>query len=139
MTNNTYKTLKQMFESGDKETVTLGLNMLGAAMSNSDFNLAMLLVNNWLGERINIASAIINLFQDDSDDYIHSIVSALKMYCLFRGQLLERDVLTIKQKIELISKEDYKKIKKLIPKSVVDTIEFDMNNDSFDFFATLAQ
>lgn len=139
MTNNTYKTLKQMFESEDKETVTLGLNMLGAAMSNSDFNLAMLLVNNWLGERIDIASAIINLFQDDSDDYIHSVASALKMYCLFHDQLLEKDILTIKQKIELISKENYKKIKKLIPKSVIDTIEFDMNNDSFDFFAILAQ
>lgn len=139
MTNNTYKTLKQMFESEDKETVTLGLNMLGAAMSNSDFNLAMLLVNNWLGERIDIASTIINLFQDDSDDSIHSIASALKMYCLFYDQLLEKDILTIKRKIELISKEDYKKIKKLIPKSVIDTIEFDMNNDSYDFFATLAQ
>jgi len=138
MTNNTYKTLKQMFESGDKETITLGLNMLGAAMSNSDFNLAMLLVNNWLGERIDIASAIINLFQDDSDDYVYSIASALKMYCLFHDQLLEKDIRTIKQKIELISKEDYKKIKKLIPKSVVNAIEENLNDDKFDFFETIS-
>lgn len=138
MTNNTYKTLKQMFESGDKETITLGLNMLGAAMSNSDFNLAMLLVNNWLGERIDIASAIINLLQDDSDDYIYSITSALKMYCLFHDQLLKKDILIIKQKIELISKEDYKKIKKLIPKSIVNAIEEDLNDDEFDFFETIS-
>lgn len=138
MTNKTYKTIKQMLESGDQETRTFGMNMLGAAMSNSDFNLLML-VSTWCDSGIDIGKAIINLFPDDSEECnLDSIASALKLYCIFKDKIFDPDILTIKQKIEQINESDYKKIKKLIPKAVVDTIEEDLNDDKFDFFETIS-
>lgn len=138
MTNNTYKTIKQMLESGDQETKIFGINMLGAAMSNSDFNLLML-VNTWCDSRIDIGKVIIDLFPDDSEECnLDSIAAALKLYCIFKDKMFDNDILKIKQKIDQINKSDYKKIKKLIPKAVVDAIEEDLNDDKFDFFETIS-
>lgn len=137
MTNNTYETIKEMLESGDQETKILGVNMLGAAMSNSDFNLLMLVIT-WCDRRIDIGEAIINLFPDDSEECnLDSIAAALKLYCIFKDKIFDRDVLKIKQKIEQINESDYKKIKKLIPKAVIDAIEEDLNDDKFNFFETI--
>lgn len=134
MTNKTYKTIKQMLESGDQETRTFGMNMLGAAMSNSDFNLLML-INTWCDSRTDIGKNIINLFPDDSEECnIDSIAAALKLYCIFKDKIFDYDVLTIRRKIEQINESNYKKIKKLIPKAVIDAIEEDLNDDKFNFF-----
>jgi len=134
MTNKTYKTIKQMLESGDQETRTFGMNMLGAAMSNSDFNLIML-VSTWNDSGIDIGKTIIDLFPDDSEECnLDSIAAALKLYCIFKDKIFDHDILMIKQKIEQINKSDYKKIKKLIPKAVIDAIEKDLNEDKFNFF-----
>lgn len=98
MTNKTYKTIKQMLESEDQETRTFGMNMLGAAMSNSDFNLLML-VSTWYDSGTDIGKTIINLFPDDSEECnIDSIAAALKLYCIFKDKIFDSDILTIKQK-----------------------------------------
>jgi hypothetical protein len=117
MTNKKYETIKEMLESGDQETVTLGINILGAAMSNSDFNLLML-VNTWCDSRIDIGKTIINLFPDDSEECnLDSVAAALKLYCIFKDKIFDRDILTIKHKIDQINESDYKKIKKTYSKS----------------------